>query len=344
MRRCRLGGLTPRRPSLDFASDLPNARILVTGGSGFIGTNVVAAYRAAGITVFNGDLNPPKNLADQDRWRKTDLTRRREVDALLAEARPTHLLHLAARTDLLGRTMADYSANIEGVSTLLDALRTYGPVERFVVASSRMVCRIGYQPSCDTDYCPSTPYGASKIETERIVRAAGDLPWTIGRPTSIWGPWFDIPYRDFFLNVSRGRYVHPRRQRIPKHFGYVANTVWQLHRMMTGPEDEVVHRLFYLADDPPIEVLDFARRISTEVGRGGPREMPLLIMRSIAAAGDLVERTGHAAPLTTFRLNNLTMPMLYDLERIMALTGPLPYTLETSVPETVAWMRQSKLI
>jgi hypothetical protein len=30
------------------------------------------------------------------------------------------------------------------------------PVERAVIASSRLVCRIGYQPGFDEDYCPTT--------------------------------------------------------------------------------------------------------------------------------------------------------------------------------------------
>ncbi len=44
------------------------------------------------------------------------------------------------------------------------------PVERAVIASSRLVCRIGYQPGFDEDYCPTTAYGASKVETECLVR------------------------------------------------------------------------------------------------------------------------------------------------------------------------------
>lgn len=342
---CKGDAMTGVAASIDFRHDLPvDARILVTGGSGFIGTNLVAAYRKAGVTVFNADLRPPRNGADRDVWRATDLTKRDQVDRLFSTWRPTHVFHLGARTDLLGKTLADYAANIKGVSTMLGASRATASVERLVVASSRMVCHIGYRPLHDTDFCPSTLYGASKVETERLVRDADDLPWTMARPTSIWGPWFDVPYRDFFINVSQGRYLHPRGQRIPKHFGYVGNTVWQLHRLMTGPDKGVLHRIFYLADDPPIEVSDLGRRISVELGRRPPREVPITFMRSIARAGDLLELAGGKAPITTFRLDNLMTPMLYDLEAIKALTGPLPFTLETSVPDTVQWLRYARLI
>lgn len=338
-----LDALTP----LDLQSGLPEgARILVTGGSGFIGTNVVSAYRKAGFEVVNADTAAPRNAEDSDLWRRVDITERSQVDELLAQVRPSHVLHLGARTDLRGRTVAEYGANVEGVSILLDALRSADrPAERIIVASSRLVCRIGYRPTSGEDYCPTTPYGASKVETERLVRRADDLPWVMGRPTSIWGPWFDIPYRDFFLNLSRGRYVHPRGLRIPKHFGFVGNTIWQLHRLMTAPSSAVLHRLFYLADDPPIEVWDFANRVSAAVGRPPPREVPLPLMRALARTGDVFGRaTGKAAPLTSFRLDNLLTPMLYDLDNTMRLAGPLPYTTEISIPETVRWLRSAGLV
>jgi hypothetical protein len=58
------------------------------------------------------------------------------------------------------------------------------------------------------------------------------------RPTSIWGPWFEIPYRTFFDATARGRYLHPRGRKVRKSFGYVGNTVYQLDRLMfaEGPK------------------------------------------------------------------------------------------------------------
>ena len=215
---------------------------------------------------------------------------------------------------------------MRGVSNLLNSLlRAAPPVVRTVIASSRLVCRLGYRPQADDDYCPTTAYGASKVETERLVRAATDLPWVLVRPTSIWGPWFGVPYRDFFLNVARGRYVHPAGRRIEKSFGFVGNTTWQLHRLMTAPAVDVLGRTFYLGDDPPIEVLDLARSISATIGRRPPRTAPLRALRLLAAGGDLAERAGIRAPLTSFRLDNLLTPMLFDLTDLMRIAGPLPY-------------------
>ena len=332
-------------PGLDFSRGLTaTSRVLVTGGSGFIGTNLVASYRAAGVTVANADVQRPRNSADTDLWAPVDITRIDDIRAVVSRFRPTHVFHLAARTDLGGREVADYPANVEGVAALLSVLAEASPpVARIIVASSRMVCRIGYQPVSDYDYCPPTAYGASKVETERLVRSAVTIPWVVVRPTSIWGPWFDVPYRDFFLNVARGRYVHPRRRRIPKSFGFVGNTTWQLHRLMTAPDEDVLGRTFYAAD-PPVEVRDFADRIRAALGKRPVRNVPLPVLRALAGAGDLLERTGGRAPLTSFRLANLLTPMVHDLGPLTRATGTAPYGLDVSVPMTVAWMRRQGLI
>jgi len=333
-------------PELEFSSGLDQAcKVLVTGGSGFIGTNLVAAYRAAGVTVANLDLAAPRNRADADLWTRVDLTRADELRSVVMRFAPTHVFHLGARTDLGGSSPADYSANVGGVAAFLDVLSELEtPASRIVVASSRMVCRIGYQPVSDEDYCPSTPYGESKVETERLVRAATDLPWVLARPTSIWGPWFDIPYRDFFLNVARGRYVHPTGKRIEKNFGFVGNTIWQLHKLMTAPDEKVLGRTFYLADDPPIEVRDLADRISAALGRRRPRDVPLPVLTAMARAGDLLERAGRRAPLTSFRLANLLTPMYHDLDPLTAVAGQPPFDLDVSVPATVEWIRAQRLV
>jgi nucleoside-diphosphate-sugar epimerase len=332
-------------PRLDYSSGLGGqARILVTGGSGFIGSNLVSAYRASGVPVASLDWRAPRKSEDADLWRQVDITQVDTLRTAVSEFEPTHVFHLAARTDLRGSQVADYAPNIDGVDTVLSVLAEQSPsIQRLVVTSSRMVCRIGYQPTSDRDYCPPNAYGQSKVETERIVRASR-LPWVLTRPTSIWGPWFDVPYRDFFLNVARGRYVHPARRRILKSFGFVGNTTWQLHKLLVAPEGDVLGRTFYVADDPPIEVRDLADRISDELGRPGPRTVPLPVLVGLARAGDVIERTGRRAPLTSFRLENLLTTMIHDLSPLNRVAGVPPYDLEVGVALTVDWMSQQGLV
>ncbi len=318
-------------------------RVLVTGGSGFIGTNMVERLRGAGVEVLNLDPSPPRHPDHHAVWRQADLRDGSLTADIVTELEPSHVVHLGARTDLTGETLADYSSNTEGTRNLVGALQHLAKPPRLVVASTRMVCPIGYQPRSSDDYNPPNAYGESKVLTEQIVRQAGYTgTWCLVRPTSIWGPWFGVPYRDFFLAVKRGRYRHPAGRAIRKSFGYVGNTVHQLTELLFGLPDESVHRqLFYLADYEPIEVLQWAHQIQAEMGGPPVSTVPLAVLRFAARAGDVLKSAGWAEPpLTSFRLGNLITEMVYDTDSLEKLVPELPFDAGAGVRLTAEWFAE----
>lgn len=323
-------------------------RFLITGGSGFIGTNLVDMLLARDEVVLSLDTRFPQDPAHRSVWAQADVTDRVELTAAVLRFEPTHVVHMAARTDLAGRDLHDYACNVIGVENLISALAACASVSRVIFASSRMVCRIGYQPCGDTDYCPTTVYGRSKVVGERLVRErAQTLPWMLIRPTSIWGPWFGVPYRTFFLAVANGRYVHPRGKPVHKSFGYVGNTVLQLYRLLLAPEaSSPLGSTFYVADSPPLEVSQWAQVIRAKVDGGRVRSLPTPALRVAAHIGDRLQRAGwREPPLTTFRLANLLTDMVHDLAPLRAATGAEPVMkLEQGVEETVAWLRKTRLL
>jgi nucleoside-diphosphate-sugar epimerase len=109
-----------------------------------------------------------------------------------------------------------------------------------------LVCRLGYQPNGEDDYSPNTKYGESKVIGEQIVKRYTHLPfeWLIVRPTSLWGPWFDIPYRGFFEAVRAGWYIHPKNCEIRRSYGFVLNSVCQLERLSLAEASQVAGRGF----------------------------------------------------------------------------------------------------
>ncbi len=321
------------------------ARVLVTGGSGFIGTNLVRHLRARGHEVLNLDRVPPMDRGAQACWQRTDILDRAGLLAAFAAFEPTKLVHLAARTDLDGRTVADYAANTTGQANVIAAAAATPTLERALFASSRLVCRIGYQPQGPKDWLPTTPYGESKVEGERQLHADRSLrcPWTIVRPTSIWGPFFRVPYRNFFDTVRRGLYLHPRGLEVKKSFGFVGNSVVQIERLLEAPADAVHQQVLYLADAPPIELHDWASMIARAMRVPPPRQVPMAVLRAAAKTGDVLAAAGwRSVPLTSFRLDNLVTPMVHDLAPLVALTGPPRFGLDEAVSLTVAWLNQGE--
>ena len=317
-------------------------RILITGGSGFIGTNAVTYFAEHGYDVLSIDKKPPMNPQHQDIWREVDILDHDLLVSTFKAFAPDYLLHLAARTDLKETQSIDgYRTNTDGVKNILGALKVTESIQRVIFASSRMVCKIGYQPKDEFDVCPPSPYGESKVIGERLVRDAGiDAEWLIIRPTSIWGPWFDVPYRIFFDMIQKGYYAHIMNHNPRKSFGFVGNTVYQLHKLLLADSELVNGKTTYLADYPPLQLKEWSLLIAKEMGKT-IYTLPMAPLRMAASVGDLFYMLGwYRVPLTNFRLNNIITEMVYETPLLEKAVGALPLDLTTGVRATVKWMHE----
>jgi nucleoside-diphosphate-sugar epimerase len=318
-------------------------RVFVTGGSGFIGTNLMGRLADLGIEAVNFDWNAPRDPTMARMHVAGDILDCEGLAAAMKRFQPDAVIHLAARCDLRGATLEDYRANTVGVENVIRAVRTTSSVSRVIFASSRYVHRNDVQPRRDDEYSPFTMYGASKAEGEKIVRASNlDVPWLIIRPTSIWGPWFDVPYRTFFDAVRKGVYVHPLGERLYKSFGFVGNVVHQICAMGMLPIEPFGKRTLYVADYEPVEVRWMAERIRSEFSAPAVRDVPLPVLRGVARLGDLCQKAGWKnPPLTSFRLTNLRCQMVYDMSATREVVGAVPYSMEEGIARTAAWMRRT---
>jgi GlcNAc-P-P-Und epimerase len=321
------------------------ARLLVTGSSGFIGARFMTWCRSQGIPAIGLDIRP-QPAGQLGEHVPCDIVDRERLVQAVKAASPTCIVHLAARTDLQGKTVEEYPANSVGVSNLMHAIREAPSVERCLFTSSQLVCRVGYVPSGDRDYCPSTPYGESKVLTETLVREGdgGGVTWCILRPTTIWGAGMNAHYASFFGHLRAGRYFHMGTGRLRKSYGYVGNTVFQIGKLAGAPASSVHRKVFYLADHEPLSLRKWIDDIARGMGRRPPRTLPLPLCRVLARAGDLVEKAGLGRyfPLNTFRLNNILTEYQFDLAETRTVCGDPPHGYAEGVAELVAWVMGSR--
>ena len=213
-------------------------KIIITGGSGFIGTNLLQYYLDKKITVINIDVNEPANIDHLRYHRKVDICDRSSLLKCILDFEPTHIVHLAARTDLRGSSLEQYKANTVGVSNLVEAASSLPSLEKVVFTSSMLVCEAGYIPKSENDYKANTVYGQSKVWSEEYIKnnTAIKFDWNIVRPTSIWGPWFGTPYRNFFDMLIQDRYFNIKGSKTRKTFGFVGNVVYQIDKLLLSTD------------------------------------------------------------------------------------------------------------
>ena len=318
--------------------------IVITGGSGFIGTNLVEFYVCSGYEVFNLDIVKPQKKDHLKYWISVDILDRKKLIDCLKEINPEILFHFAARTDLNGKTLNDYSTNTEGVKNITLAINNIKNIKSIIFASSMLVCKLGYQPHHENDYCPDTIYGESKAIGECIVRDANiNKAWIIVRPTSIWGPWFRVPYRNFFDVVREGLYFHPLDLRVKRSYGFVLNSVYQLVGLADIMENNCLHETFYLADYEPVDLKEWAETIQRSSNSNNIRELPRWFFKVGSFLGDLTKVFGvHNPPMSTSRYKNMTTETILDTAKLQSYLPKLPYSMQQGVSITCEWLDAQK--
>lgn len=313
-------------------------KILLTGASGFIGTNLLEDLLKKGYEVKNLDWNEPKITARKNLWENVNIINYDEFEKAVISFNPDYIVHLAARTDLDGKTLEDYEQNITGVENLMKIIHKLPNLKKIIITSSKFVTRNGYQVKNQRDYCPHTKYGESKVETEtRVWNDIPDCDWCIIRPTSIWGPWFGVPYRNFFDMVIRRMYFHIGYIKCHKTYGYIGNAIYQIEQLLFNETKDVNNKVFYIGDEPPYEINEWADEIAAELGFKIPT-MPVWFVKCLAKFGDFLGFFHIHFPMQSFRFTNMTNDGINDMSNTYKIAPEMPYTRLEGVRETIAWI------
>lgn len=173
-------------------------KILVTGGAGFIGSNVVQKYVQSGhevIVVDNLSTGKIENIPANVKFYQVDI-RANEVEEIIAVHQPDIVNHHAAQKSVLASIkdpLLDTDINLIGMIKLLNAAVKHG-VKKFIFASS------GGALSGDASRIPtpeswvpsfSSPYAVNKYVCERYLALFSDLyglNYTVLRYANVYGP------------------------------------------------------------------------------------------------------------------------------------------------------------
>ena len=320
-------------------------RILVTGGSGFIGVHLVELLILQNYEVMNIDIQAPINGRNVESWKNVSIT---DADFLRQECLkfdPHYIVHLGATTTQNATSILDFEVNIKGTENILGVANALKNLKKVVFTSTQYVNTPGYPYSEDlSELRPYGFYGESKLRGEKMTaELLLRTNWTVIRPTTIWGPWHPVLSDGLWNEIAKGRYFHPKSDKAVKTYGYVKNAVWQISRILEIDNSDTDRKVFYIGDDNISQdkwVSAFVFRLTNRKMRRIPKNYLFLL----SEIGELLNNHGVKFPMYRSRYRNLITSNPSPLASTLKLLGPSPTSFDDAVDETCSWLEKHKLL
>ena len=317
--------------------------ILVTGARGFIGPYMVRQLLGTTRqTILAADVRPPDPSSDyppQVVELALDLSDEAAVERLFVDHRIVRIFDLASNAET-GGSSEDYRVNLI-MTRHLCAMVKARDVERLIFFSTCFVHRKEDQlPASDDDYAPLEAYGASKVESERHIRAT--LPadkWLVVRPTYVWGSGSNRFANGLLYRIAKGQMLLPSDRSILRHYGHASTVCGQAAELADADSSQTAGRVFYVSD-PLLPLREFGDIAAHNIPGSRITHVPARLIRALGALGGLVGRLGLAFPINPMQARELTTNYPLPLDHTLSLTQTR-VDLEAAMAETTAWAREA---
>ncbi|AFM18772.1 nucleoside-diphosphate-sugar epimerase [Mycolicibacterium chubuense NBB4] len=266
-------------------------RVLVTGGSGFVGANLVTELLDQGLEVRSFDRAPsPLPAHPRLETVQGDITDTDDVARAVGSgtAAVDTIFHTAAIIDLMGGGSVteeyrrrSFAVNVTGTENLVHAAQKAG-VKRFVYTASNSVVMGGQRISGGDETLPYTQrfndlYTETKVAAEKFVLSqngvSGMLTCSI-RPSGIWGRGDQTMFRKVFESVLAGHVkVLVGGKNVKLDNSYVHNLVhgFILAGQHLVPGGTAPGQAYFINDGEPINMFEFSRPVVEACGQPWPR-------------------------------------------------------------------------
>lgn len=305
---------------------MSDARIVLFGGSGFVGSNLCK--------YLNADMIVPKE-------NEADLTR---LDSLRQVINPGDIVINAAgyanATDTTEKGKAIFQAvNVDGMRNLAEASRDKGAAQLIHISSVAAMGKWHREGVTEEMLKPvNSPYAASKRAGEEVLFEYMDtIPITILRPTSVFGEGRGLA-RTLFRLVSKGTVPIPGSGSALIPFTYIGN-IARCVELAIG-NDNCYGRTFIVGDENSYSLSDILFEIGNALGVKVklvkiPVGLCQVCVRFFEAAAMLHNRS----PLfDSGRLDTLTTSVSYSISMFRSATQyQQPFTFQESVRRIAVW-------
>jgi nucleoside-diphosphate-sugar epimerase len=322
-------------------------RILVTGGTGFVGSHLVRRLLQRGHSVTT--LDRRGGLFDDDLRRlgatmmSGSVTDPADVDRAVADQEVVY--HLASPFgDLLEPDAAYWAIEVEGTRTVLEAARRHG-VRRVVHCSTQGVHGIIAQPPGDEEspIAPRDYYCYSKAEGEKVVREfmQEGMDIVVVRPTSVYGPGDTRGWLTLYRMVAKGWFLMVGDGRTYNHPVYIDNLVDLFELVAVAPQAR--GRTYLAGDQEPVTLSELVGSVAAAEGSRVrivvfPWYGAAMLVASVVET--VCKRLGVRPPLFRRRLSWFKTNRAFRIDRAQNELGYTPRVgLQEGLRRTAQWYR-----
>jgi nucleoside-diphosphate-sugar epimerase len=327
-------------------------KALVTGGSGFIGSEVIRQLLAKGIAVraLLRKTSSRRNLEGLEYETATgDLN---DLEALKkAVAGVDYVFHIAGA--LVGKNREElFLHNSEGTSKLAQACAEANPkLKRFVYVSSLAASgpASSLDPKTESDpEAPVSDYGASKLGGEKeLEKWSKDFATTVIRPPAVYGPR-DTGILEFVKFVNNG--VTPVFS-AKSHDGHKYLSIIHVEDLVQGivlaglADGQSKKEVFFLSGDNIFSWADLFGVMAEALGKKTVRvPIPIPALTGLAAFYGVMTRIFNKSfPLTLDKIKELRQDYwICSNERAKKVLGFKPrWEIKPGITQTVGWYKEN---
>jgi nucleoside-diphosphate-sugar epimerase len=322
----------------------PIAGIFVTGGSGYVGRNLIRHFVAKGI--------PVTALARSPKSERTvaELGATPFAGDLLGPDLARGLdgcdvpIHAAADTDHGPGTESQQRINEEGTKAVFKAARAAG-IQRAIMLSTESVLADG-RPLVNVEEQHPLPrraagsYSRSKAAAEKAALSynGGGMDVVAVRPRFVWGRDDTTALPNLLGAVKSGQFAWISG-------GDYLTTTTHIANLCHGIELAIARgragQVYFLGDDEPVRFRDFATALLATQGVQAPdKSVPRALLRIIAGAGDFLHKISGgkvSAPLTLQAYATSAVPITLNIDKARSELGYAPVmTREAGLAEMAA--------
>jgi nucleoside-diphosphate-sugar epimerase len=318
--------------------------ILITGGSGFIGSHF--HNYLPNDTLFNLDLNEPF-FSCQSTFIKGDIRIEEDVRRAIKGNNIKSIISLAAKHHDFGVGHDEYFDTNEDGTRILCKVASEFDIREIVFYSSVAVYGLQKHVSDEaTEPQPDSPYGASKLAGEKVLeqwaKERPDRKVVIIRPALVFGKNNKANMYNLIRQIDSGLYFHLGAAKNIKSIAYVENLVNATLYLLKEKTSPGIY-IYNYADEPQLTTREISNTIAEAAGAKIRLSVPMSLGIMLGLPFDaVIKLTGKNLPISSARIKKLGTATHHSAKKIFSEGYKAKFSTVDGLKKMVDWYKSLK--